>query len=97
MKKQILGLALVFALSTNLHAQTTDTTNKAITPESTTGSNGANANNGNNTTLDSTSVKTEITPATPDGMNKPESNSPKKKAHKAMATKPENGGTPPQK
>lgn len=105
MKKQILGFALLFALSTNLHAQTTDTANKVITPESKTGSNSTYGNNGSNNTLDTTGVKPEMnnnnaTPMTPGG-TKTDSTGSKRKPPKGHMNKqknniPQNGGSNPQ-
>lgn len=104
MKKQILGFALLFALSTSLHAQTTDTSNKVITPESKTGSNSTYGNNGSNNTLDTSGVKSDMnnnaTPMTPGG-TKTDSTGSKRKPPKGHMNKqknnmPQNGGSNPQ-
>lgn len=99
MKKQILGFALLFALSTNLHAQTTDSTVKMKDPAGTNGSNSTYGNNGNNNTLDTTSSNSGInnnsTPIAPDGMKSDSLlNTKKRPPHKGAATKPQNSTTP---
>lgn len=95
MKKQIAGFALLFALSTTINAQTTDTTNKANSTEGKNGTNSTYGNNGSNNTLDTASAKAGMnaTPITLDA-TKTDSTGSKKKPPKGYANKPKNS-TPP--
>jgi len=88
MKKTIVGLALLFALSNSIHAQTTDST-KAN------GSNSNNGSNGNNA-LDTSSAKSGMntTPADGNWDKKTDTTTAPGKKKKPYGTKPQNTTAP---